>query len=86
MALGDEAVGTHLVTELQGSEQQEGPSGGAVYSPVDRVQGLRPQKPVLHVSEQVWVQQQVPVQLQGFLKSFLGPAPVGRSGSAGSVL
>lgn len=31
--------------------------------------------PVLHVSEQVWAQQQGPVQLKGFLKSFLGLHP-----------
>lgn len=40
----------YLVTELKGSEQQERPSGGAVYSPVDGVQGLRPQKPVKYPS------------------------------------
>lgn len=31
--------------------------------------------PVLHVAERVGVQQQVPVQLQGFPKSHLGPLP-----------
>ena len=36
----------HLVTELKGSKQQEGPSGGPVYSPVDGVQSLRPQESV----------------------------------------
>lgn len=40
------AVEPYLVTELKGSEQQEGPSGGAVYPPVGTIQGLRPQKPV----------------------------------------
>lgn len=34
----------HLVTELEGSEQQEGPRSGAIYPPVGSVQGLRPQK------------------------------------------
>ena len=30
----------HLVTEMKGRKQQEGAGGGAVYSPVDSVQGL----------------------------------------------
>ena len=30
----------HLVTEMKGCKQQEGASGGAVYSPVGSVQGL----------------------------------------------
>lgn len=34
------AAEPYLVTEMKGREQQEGPSGGTVYSPVDIVQGL----------------------------------------------
>lgn len=37
--------------------------------------------PVLHVTDYVWVQQQVPVQLQAFPEGLLGPAPVGGNGS-----
>lgn len=37
-------AGPHPVTELEGSEQQEGPRGGPVYSPVGSVQSLRPQE------------------------------------------
>lgn len=37
--------------------------------------------PVLHVWEQVWVQQQVSVQLQSFPESFLEPLLAGRNGS-----
>lgn len=40
VALGDEAIGADLVTEMKGCEQQEGTSGGAVYSPMGSVQGL----------------------------------------------
>lgn len=40
MALGDEAIGADLVTDMKGCEQQEGASGGAVYSPMGSVQGL----------------------------------------------
>lgn len=39
-------AGPHLVTELEGSEQQKGPRGGPVYSPVGSVQSLRPQESV----------------------------------------
>ena len=39
-------AGPHLVTELEGSEQQEGPRGGPIYSPVGSVQSLRPQESV----------------------------------------
>lgn len=37
-------AGPHPVTELEGSEQQEGPRGRPVYSPVGSVQSLRPQE------------------------------------------
>lgn len=45
-----------------------------------------PLAPVLHVSEEVGMQQQVPVQLQVFPKSLLGPVPGGGDGGSGSVL
>lgn len=44
------ATEPHLAIELKGDEQQEGPSGGAVYSLVDGIQGLRPQEPVKYPS------------------------------------